>query len=304
MPHSRTNRLTILAVVAGLSSATACLDRSNGHRISPEQGYSETDFTQLLRSRVDASIRTSTGFTFKLHRITNRNPASDAFGLDIAWIELPAERLHLRVTQSGTTESDYGAAFEQLADPEDQALLTGGYWVQRNIPAKDSEGKDTIKSIEDPLGLVIVNYKTLSPFLRDMGGGVVFDSKSGVNIQPSFAAEEFTNEMINAIQCKPLLVDEGRTAMISDDHQRDDRLAIGLTASRTVVVLLALHPHGAFTLYELANFLLMPAESNGIACVRALNLDGGPNPHLYVPSLNLHFGRKGSGHLNNIIHLR
>jgi hypothetical protein len=292
----------LLAVAALCTALVGCHDHNRGRTISRSESYSTAYLSQLLRSRVSAEVRTSGGHHFTLHRIVDRDPNSDEFGMEVFWLEFQPHTVHLAVSQI-SSHGDLAEGFQLASGKNDFVVLNGGYWDSRTESKKTKDGKETSEVVYFPLGLVTTSDRTVSPLRRDMAGGVVYQTNDGLGILPTDAFEEQGIAPTNALQCKPLLVHQGGSAMISDDHKRDDRLAIGIDRAGGTVVVIALGPHGALTLFELAQFLLIPASDGGPECQEALNLDGGPGARLFVPALNMNIGRNGSGHLNNVIRL-
>ncbi len=287
-------------VVIALTVAIFMLFNSchSGRRIPAEKAYSGLDFMRLLRSRADSQVRLSNGPGFSFHRIGDQNLASDEHGLEIVWLEFPLQ-VKLSVQQVSADDSQDGL-YARLSDNRDLALLNGGYWEQREEETKDHK-KEYVRY---PVGLVRSNGQEISAFRRGIGGGVVFQAGAKFEILPTDGFEATDTNPTEAVQCKPLLINQGRMAMKSDDHRRDDRLAIGVDVNGSLIVAMATQPQGALTLYEFAEFLLVPRETGGPGCVKALNLDGSPGAHLYVPALSLHLGSHESGYVNNIIRIR
>jgi hypothetical protein len=281
--------------VAILMLSASC---RSGRSIPPEKSYSDLDFIGLLRSRADAQIRPPAGPQFSLHRIGDRDSKSDEYGLEIVWLEFPPLRARITVRQIAAADNA-DQLYERQLGVRDLALLNGGYWENRE---ETTNGKKEV--VRYAVGLVRTNGREVAPFRRNMGGGVVFQAGPRFDILPADIFEGAGEDPPEAIQCKPLLVDGGLTAMKSDDHRRDDRLAIGIGGDGGVIIALATQPQGALTLYEFSEFLLIPRQKGGPGCVKALNLDGGPGAHVYVPALNLHLGRHDFSYVNNMIHVR
>ncbi len=287
----------VVVISATVAICIVCNSCHSGRAIPPNGSYSDLDFIDLLRSRTDAQIRPATGPQFSLHRIGDRDTKSDEYGLEIVWLEFPRLKAKMSVRQISASD-DADQLYARLSGNRDLALLNGGYWENRE---ETKEGKK--EEVSYPVGLVRANGREIAPFRRDMGGGVVFQTGSRFDILPTDVFEGADERPLDAVQSKPLLVDDGRTAMKSDDHRRDDRLAIGIDANGSIIIALATQPQGALTLYEFSEFLLLRIEKGGPGCVRALNLDGGPGAHVYVPSLNLHLGRHNASYVNNVIHV-
>lgn len=155
-----------------------------------------------------------------------------------------------------------------------------------------------------PLGLVISQGQIRSNRINWRIGGVLFQTRDSIRIQP-IRSFKYSSSIINAIQCKPILVENEKIGIYYNDHNALNRAAIGLDKGNHIVVAGAFEDNGiALSLYEFAEFLLAGKNSGGPAIEIALNLDGGPGAHIFFPTMNLHFGYVGNNFVPNSIHFK
>jgi len=166
---------------------------------------------------------------------------------------LPLDRFHLEVVDRPMSRDLDGPLRRTAAD----LAVNAGFFDER----------------DQPLGLVVSQGRTLSPWRAALGGGVLGISSGGVGTL--YAAEDFVAppELQVAIQCRPRLVVDGVVNVRSDDGRRAARTALCLRDRGSVldVVVVRAIPQQGPTLMELARALV------DRGCVDALNLDGGPS---------------------------
>ena len=274
--------------------SSAC---SSGRTVVPA-ATAGIDFAALLKSRVSVQIRPPVGPPFALYRISDGDVNSDEYRLEVIWLEFPASKARTAVRQIDSAGSA-DELYAQLSGRRDLALLNGGYWETRE---ETKNGKK--EAVSYPEGLVRANGRDVAKLKPEMGGGVAFQQGPIFTIVPTAAFAELSDQVSDALQCKPMLVENRQSGMKSDDHRRDDRLAIANDSDGGIIVALATQPQGALTLVEFANFLIIPKNAGGPGAVNALNLDGGPGAHIYIPALNMHLGRHGFSQINNVIHIQ
>lgn len=128
-----------------------------------------------------------------------------------------------------------------------------------------------------PLGVRVQNGKLRTPFKNTSWWGVfiIEDRKARVVAARDF---HFDPRMTFAVQAGPrLVVDRQIPPLKSGD---DDRSALGVTASGKVVIVIT--EHAPMETAALAELLRRPERENGLACVNALNLDGGHSSQLFA----------------------
>lgn len=152
-----------------------------------------------------------------------------------------------------------------------------------------------------PVGLVISNGSAHSKIMQWGSGGVLAEAGHDISIIPiaSFRAKHGISQ---AIQSKPLLVDAGRRGIKSDPGGLFNRVAVGLDRNGDIIIAGAFQDDGeAINLREFSDFLLMKTSQGGPETFTALNMDGGPDAHIYLPYQNMHFGYQGNNFVPNAI---
>lgn len=128
-----------------------------------------------------------------------------------------------------------------------------------------------------PLGVRVQNGVLRTPFKNTSWWGVfiIEDRKARVVAARDF---RFNPRMTFAVQAGPrLLVDRQIPPLKSGV---DDRSALCITASGRVVIVVT--EHAPMETAALAERLRRPERDNGLACVHALNLDGGHSAQLFA----------------------
>jgi len=124
-----------------------------------------------------------------------------------------------------------------------------------------------------PVGLVVAQGRTLTPFARSVAGGVLFvhGSKARVALSDGFALPIGTSF---AVQAKPPLLDDGAIVQLRRGINRADRTALCVRENGKVLdvyIARSRHPRGRGgpSLRAFGRTLLAQG------CEEALNLDGG-----------------------------
>jgi len=82
-----------------------------------------------------------------------------------------------------------------------------------------------------------------------------------------------------------------------------NRSAVAVDKNGDLIIAGAFDDDGdAVTLIEFSQFLATPRSKGGPEAFYALNLDGGPDAHLYFPKIGLHLGYSGQNYVPNAIH--
>jgi uncharacterized protein YigE (DUF2233 family) len=234
------------------------------------------------------SYRSSTGRVV-VHEIKTV-PTSSRLGLTLSWAEFPAAGTSLAVADVRDYGSSY-SIYEKHVPKHALAAINGGFY------GNNKSGNRI------PLGLVVVNSRTVNPMMKWVTGGIVLqDQNQKIFMIP---VKEFRpgRTVANGLQSKPLLVEKGLVAIHGDD-ERFNRSALGLAKNGTIVFAGAFESFGrAVTLKEFANFLVKLKAIGGIEIETALALDGGPGAQLYFPSLHRHYGDPGENYVPNLIYV-
>lgn len=219
------------------------------------------------------------------------NPDDSRYGLEIVWLTVPAATYELSVVDV-RRDGKVLSAFEAVANSHtDILLMNGGYFGQ----------KDSAHFM--PLGLLIADGVRISKRWPWSSGGIFFapSAKSPAHIVP---IKDFRNisDAFEAIQSKPLLVEASHMGIRSDDHQLANRTAVAVCSDGTFLFAGAFAEGGAVSLYEFAA-LLESGKLYKSPVENALNMDGGPGAHIFVPVLHLHFGNDTVTYVPDLIRL-
>ena len=134
-----------------------------------------------------------------------------------------------------------------------------------------------------PMGLVRVDGRTVQgPSPRTSGGFLTSDGRT-VRIVPK-ATPAPAQAARFAVESAPILIQEGRNGMRSDDRQRHDRVAVGITEDGDLIAVGAFGPSQAtVSLWEFEKLARAAALRQGERIDDLIALDGGPSAHLYLP---------------------
>ena len=106
----------------------------------------------------------------------------------------------------------------------------------------------------------------------------------------------------HAIQSKPMLVEKGRAGIKSDPMPAFNRVSVGIDKCGNIIIAGAFQSDGsALNLVEFSSLLSAPRRVGGPEALYALNLDGGPDAHLFFPAVGLHLGYGGQNFVPNAI---
>lgn len=171
--------------------------------------------------------------------------------ITITAVRAPASRVHLAI--GGMLNADQWQRRTQA-----KAVVNGGYF--------GGDGK--------PLGLRIANNKRLNPIRKsDWGVFYIRHGKAAISHTRDYVGSPYTQE---AVQCGPRLVVNGRTTDLKPQWAR--RTGIGIDSSGRVILAIS---DGELSFDEWA---ALWADSSGLNCPNALNLDGGGSTQMRVAS--------------------
>jgi uncharacterized protein YigE (DUF2233 family) len=101
------------------------------------------------------------------------------------------------------------------------------------------------------------------------------------------------------------VVERSHSGIRSDDGQLANRTAVGICEDGSIVVAGAFHDDNkALSLYEFAQVLTNIPGQNTHKLNYALYLDGGPSAHIFIPTLDLHFGSDGATFVPNLVRFK
>lgn len=185
---------------------------------------------------------------------------------------------------------DSSAVIAGATAPNASAVINGGFF------GYDAKGEYA------PLGLVVSSGTIRNRRAAWRGGGILYQDKDRhLRIVPPKALTR-SDHVVSAIQSKPILVQDGRLAIYSDDGERFNRSSISITTAGQIVLVGAFHSFGrAMAMKEFARVVAAIRSSTGSSVRVALAMDGGPGAHLYVPALKQHFGDSGKNFVPNVV---
>jgi hypothetical protein len=260
----------------------------NSYSAKPELSSSMAD---INNSKIFTSkhILGANKVSVRIYRI---NPGQPRAGLTYVVIESSSESNSPHVAIVKKFGESYRIYVEQT--PKDAiAAINGGFFGYSPSGAYMQ------------LGLIVAAGKRENSQIGWTRGGVFVHSKDGTSKIVPIRKYVHKNTDVEVIQSKPLLVEEFRSGIFSDDGERFNRTAIAITKSGKVILSGAFDSFGrGVSLYEMAEFLRVIRGLDGSGVRWAIAMDGGPGAQLYIPSLNLNFGEQGQNFVPNILYLK
>jgi phosphodiester glycosidase len=243
----------------------------------------------FLRNKID-SIEVPNKQLRSLHLdvLEDRNPDSPKRGLSLVWIVMPVGEVEWTISEPRVS-ANVNAIFARTAGAEDIIVESGGYFGDKEDGTKM------------PIGLVFTAGHQTSAKARWQSGGILVKKNAETKIVPTsaFTAKEAITE---ALQSKPILVKDGATGILSNRPEFFNRTAVGSDAAGNYICAGAFTDDGrAVSLFEFAELLCRLREIGGPMIHDALALDGGPSSHIYIPSIQKHFGYTGDRYVPNVL---
>jgi uncharacterized protein YigE (DUF2233 family) len=224
----------------------------------------------------------------KLHFYEDTDPTSPHYGLKLCWLLLPRSSAHIAVNDIRKS-AESTAIYAAQAESSDVVITNGGFF-----------GYGPANSYR-PVGLVVANGRVFSPQAKWSSGGAVVQVKGVPQVVPMTALGSI-GRLEQAIQSKPMLVEQGRRGIKSDPMPPFNRTSVGVDRSGNIIVAGAFQSDGgALTLIEFSSFLSASRREGGPEAMYALNLDGGPDAHMFFPAIGLHLGYEGQNFVPNAI---
>ena len=184
-----------------------------------------------------------------------------SYGLAVrAWAIDPA---HFEI-ETAAQLVETGSTVRELRDARKALLAVAGGFYELDARSRLS-----------PAGMLVVDRLVLNGYDPTAGSGLFYRSGDTVGIDWSRDhADDLT--LSSAIQSGPMVVDPGGVNGInSNDYNRLDRIAIGLSGPHIVIVVVKGEQEG-ISLFELGEILARGTDQGGFGCERAVNLSGGP----------------------------
>lgn len=281
-------RLTALAVSALLGgvAATAVPVRAqtqpaSAPAVAPAQQAAPRDRLAPLLAKTPTVTPIEGGRATFLSWRDSQAGATIASGVELCVLELPAGGARLRLKDLSDTRPS--AQVHQEAFPRTASLgsLTVGFFGLNS------------KQRYYPMGLVRSQGKSLSSRHPWSSGGVFGVREDGrAEILPiGQVTDSDASRYTDAVQSKPMLIEDGRDGIRTSTDERFDRGAVALDSRGNTYFFLLHSPLGlSATLGEFADLLRRYRSTRGDALTWALATDGGPSAHLWVPSLGRHCG--------------
>ena len=246
--------------------------------------------TIFKRRPMIREIATST-FTFKFYEYHINDRRSQWDGLRVCWVKFPKELVEIKIKDL-RQNGNINGVYENACNGKELIVMSGGFF---------DEGKDG----KMPVGLLISEGKVLSDVATWESGGILFQNEVSLGIIPIGYFEHINKSKLKyAIQSKPLVVQDSRNGIYSDDKIFFDRVGVGFTNDNQLIIGGAFNRSiQALSLYQFGKLMATKKEDDGPDGKLILAMDGGPGAHIYIPSLDLHFGHAGEKYVANTIHI-
>jgi len=215
--------------------------------------------------------------------------SSSTYGLELCVLHIRSGAAKFNVLNARVTEPPRHA-YERLVPKESIGAITGGFFAigDRNELV--------------PIGLVKVNGKTMNRAATWKSGGVLYTTQGGISIVPIESFRD-SREVLDAVQSKPLLIEDGVDGIRTNGRDWFDRSAIAITETGDYVLAVLHAPSGnASSLAEFSYLLSIIYPDKSTKIKWAIAMDGGPGAHLYVPKLKKHCGDGSPNYIPNIVY--
>jgi exopolysaccharide biosynthesis protein len=233
-------------------------------------------------------LRDSTG---ALHSTKIQDKETSRNGLTLAWVIIPSHH-YLLTVKDVQQEGDASNIFGGIECAGSPVIVNGGFYGYA-----DSSNRRI------PMGLVVASGKNVSSLWRWKTGGAVLDGLKE-KIVP-VARLKGAGHPQNALQSMPMLVWNNKNGIWQEGGPAVNRVAVGVTRDNDWIVIGAFGSEGlGVTLKEFADLILALPRLGGAFVVSALNMDGGPSAHMYVPKMKKNFGDPGYTFLPNVVCFR
>lgn len=220
----------------------------------------------------------------------DKNAVSPTFGTELCVIEIPKRGGCIKFSEvraEGHTEEIY----EKFVPNDAIGAITGGFFGYSN------EGTPI------PLGFVKIDGLVKNKKHPWTSGGLLIVGEKGHNIIRVGSFRDITS-IENALQSKPLLVEDGKDGIRSNNFDRFDRSAVAMSSDDSLILAVIHEPGGrAASLSEFSYLLLNFRSRNKGHITWALAMDGGPGAHLYIPKINRHCGAQITNYIPNLIYV-
>jgi hypothetical protein len=223
----------------------------------------------------------------RLWTVKQEDPYSPMFGREFVWIRLSGT-VRWRVRDVQRSEQ-VRKIFESAPKYEREITIQGGFFGEKQ--------DGTFYA----LGLIISDGKRRSSKMQWSSGGVLYARDGVTKIDHvSSVTNDFSAQQ--AIQSKPLVVENGQNGIYTPDKARFNRVGVGISKSGNIVVAGVFSPdqEGA-TLFGFAEALIAFGALLKDPLVSAIAMDGGPGAHIYISDGQRLFGYDGETFVPNVI---
>jgi uncharacterized protein YigE (DUF2233 family) len=210
-----------------------------------------------------------------------RSEKSDRWNhLSLVWATVPLSAIKINVSND---------QLGRLAPQKDDLIVTSGGFASCNCPEAQ------------PVGLAIEDGSLAGNFESWQGqGGIILQRSCKGNgcVWPSpeiVRTREYqrTKDIHAALQCKPLVIENGAIAVFDQPDEYWNRIAVathdaGKPTGTLVIAIVAADKAKAVTQYEFA-YLLSKLEKFDSPIDTALQLDGAYGPAMVIPGLSFNF---------------
>jgi Phosphodiester glycosidase len=209
-------------------------------------------------------------------------------GLTIAWIVIPSHDYFFTV-KDVRKDGDANGIFTEIECAGSPVFANGGFYRY-----------DDSSNRRIPMGLVVASGTKFSPVWKWKTGGALFDGPKQKLVPVAHLKSIGLQQ--NALQSKPMLVWNTKNGIRQDGGPAANRVAVGVTHDNNWIVIGAFGNDGlGVTLKEFADIIVSLRRLGGVSVDSALNMDGGPSAHMYVPKMGKHFGDPGHTFLPNVV---
>lgn len=243
---------------------------------------------EIFNSRYNEYFFRSGNQLFTISEYSIVDTLSPRYGLTVCFIKIPIHKVSFFINN---TQSFSDQIFEKNKSRNDIVITNGGFHELN------------LNNERVPMGLVISRHQIRSPKTSWRIGGVIFKIKDSIGLVHISRLQELGFD--EALQSYPMLVEDSKNGIKSNDSKYADRTCIGITNHNELIVCGAFNDVGtSITLFEFAEFLASVKKKPRPDIKTALNLDGGPSAHIYFPNLKKHYGYSGNNYWPNLIQVQ
>jgi phosphodiester glycosidase len=284
MRKTALNRLGLVGIIC----ATLAI-RAPRADVKSSSTLNTTWINAFLKNRIDSIELPNRRLRgLRLNLLEDKNPGSPKLGLSLIWIVMPASQVDWTISEPRVS-ANANVVFAQTAAREDIIVESGGYFGDKEDGTKI------------PIGLVVTRGRQTSAKAHWQSGGILVKKNGETKVIPTSA---FTpkERITEALQSKPILVKDGMNGILSNRPEFYNRTAVGLDAAGNYICAGAFSDDGhAVSLFEFAELLCRLRETGGPIMRDVLCLDGGPSSHIYIPSIQRHFGYAADRYIPNAL---